>query len=191
MAAQDPDHAKRVPEVEDLAEQIGSFIAYWGFKKVHGHVWCRLFLARTPLDASSLMAILGISKALVSVTLKELLEFGVIVETGKSERGTRLYAAVDDVAAPIIDTLRRRERRMLSRIESAQGLLEGLSEQEQTQGGLDSGRIVTLGQLIRIAAIGLDQLIKGGGVLAFPPFLAHLARLPLSDESKPDPSTPH
>ena len=89
------------PELEDLAHQIGEFMEYWGFKKVHGQIWCHLFLSSTPLDASELMSRLGISKALVSISLKELLKYEVIRESGKSDRGTRCYQATEDVMTPI------------------------------------------------------------------------------------------
>jgi DNA-binding transcriptional regulator GbsR (MarR family) len=151
------------PEIEDLADQIGSFIEYWGFKKVHGQIWCHLSLSLKPLDASELRERLSVSKALVSVSLKELLEFGVIHECGKSERGTRLYRAVDDVMIPIIEILRRRERRMLSRIESAYHLLGRLSSEEALHANLDPLRVAYVGQLISLAGLGLDHLIKGGG----------------------------
>lgn len=132
---------------------------YWGFKKVHGEIWCHLFLSKQGLDAADLMARLNISKALVSISLKELQEFNVIEETGKSDRGTRLYAAKPDIVTPIVDTIRRRERRMMGRIQSAHTLLSGLPETERARLDIDWGRVAYLGQLIEIANAGLENLI--------------------------------
>lgn len=149
-----------LPEVEDLAEQIGRFIEYWGFKKVHGQIWCHLYLSATPLDAAAIMAKVGISKALVSISLKELQEFGLIAEVGKSPRGTRTYQATDDVVSPILATIRRRERRLISRIESSYSLLSKLSAKELTRHDLNTKRMSYLGVLIKIANFGLDTIVQ-------------------------------
>ncbi|MGA3762246.1 ArsR family transcriptional regulator, partial [Bacillus velezensis] len=85
------------PELEDFAEQIGQFIEYWGFKRVHGRLWVHLMLSEAPLDASQLIRRLRVSKALVSMSLGDLLEYDVIEEAGKSARGTQLYRAREDV----------------------------------------------------------------------------------------------
>ncbi len=148
------------PEMEDLAQEIGQFMEYWGFKKVHGEIWCHLFLSKQGLDAAELMARLKISKALVSISLKELQEFQVIEEVGKTDRGTRLYVAKPDIVTPIVDTIRRRERRMMARIESAHSLLSRLPESERARMDIDWNRVNYLGQLIEIANAGLENLIK-------------------------------
>lgn len=148
------------PEIEDLAQEIGQFMEYWGFKKVHGQIWCHLFLSTNGLDASDLMARLGVSKALVSISLKELQEFQVIEEAGKSERGTRVYCAKPDIVTPIVETIRRRERRMLSRMQAAHSLLEGLPETEKDEVDLNWERVRYLGQLIELASQGLENVIK-------------------------------
>lgn len=110
-------HLRVPPEMEDVASQIGEFIEYWGFKNVHGRIWTHLFLAETPLDASDIVERLCISKALVSMSISDLLEYEVIQFAGKSERSTVLYKANPNVTSVIVNVLRKRERRMLSRID--------------------------------------------------------------------------
>lgn len=160
------DEKKTLPELEEFANQVGSFMEYWGFKKVHGQIWCHIYLSDMPLDASELMRRLGISKALVSISLKELLDFEVIEEVGKSERGTRLYKAREDLGATILDTLRRRERKMMARILAAFSLLEKLDVGELQVNGIEQKRLHVLGLLIRMVDLSLDQMIrKQGGSL--------------------------
>ena len=154
------DEWKNLPELEEFANQVGSFMEYWGFKKVHGQIWCHIYLSNEPLDASELMKRLEISKALVSISLKELLDFEVIVEVGKSARGTRLYRARDDLRATILDTLRRRERKMMSRIMGAFSLLEKLDEAELQAYKIEKARMDFLGLMIRMVDMSLDQIIK-------------------------------
>lgn len=154
------EEGKTLPELEEFANQVGHFMEYWGFKKVHGQIWCHIYLSDHPLDAAELMRRLQISKALVSISLKELLDFGVLEEAGKSPRGTRLYRAREDLGATILDTLRRRERKMMARILAAYSLLEKLDEEELNQHGIERQRVGLLGALIRLVDQGLDQMIK-------------------------------
>lgn len=151
---------KTPPELEDFADQIGFFMEYWGFKKVHGQIWAHIYLSSKKLDASDLMQRLGISKALVSISLKELMDFGVIEEVGKSSRGTRIYQATDDITKPIIETLRRRERRLMSRILSTYSLLARLEDEDCKMMGIEKSRLDYLGHLIQLADIGLEHVIK-------------------------------
>jgi DNA-binding transcriptional regulator GbsR (MarR family) len=154
------DEWKNLPELEEFASQVGSFMEYWGFKKVHGQIWCHIYLSSQALDASELMKRLNISKALVSISLKELLDFEVIEEVGKSARGTRLYKAREDLRATILDTLRRRERKMMARIMGAFSLLEKLDETELQAHKIEQQRLAFLGLMIRMVDMSLDQMIK-------------------------------
>lgn len=154
------EDGKKLLELEEFAQQVGQFMEYWGFKKVHGQIWCNIYLSREPLDAAELMRRLQISKALVSISLKELLDFEVLEEAGKSARGTRLYRAREDLGATILDTLRRRERKMMARILAAYSLLEKLDAEELERHGIDRSRVGFLGSLIRLVDQSLDQMIK-------------------------------
>lgn len=148
------------PELEDFAAQIGTFMEYWGFKRVHGQIWVHLFLSNSPLDAAELMSRLGISKALVSISLKELQDFGVISEVGKSSKGTRVYKAIDDISKPILDTIRRRERRLLARVLSSYSLLSRLDDEEYRSLDISRNKLDFLGQFINLVDQGLEQLVK-------------------------------
>jgi len=149
-----------LPELEEFASEVGQFMEYWGFKKVHGLIWSHIYLSQKPLDATELMRRLQISKALVSISLKELLDFAVIEEAGKSERGTRLYSAREDLGATILDTLRRRERKMMARIRTSHSLLERLEADELEFHGIAQQKVALLGMLIRLVEQSLDHMIK-------------------------------
>ncbi len=149
-----------LPELEEFASEVGQFMEYWGFKKVHGLIWSHIYLSQKPLDATELMRRLQISKALVSISLKELLDFAVIEEAGKSERGTRLYSAREDLGATILDTLRRRERKMMARIRTSHSLLERVETDELEFHGIEQRKVALLGMLIRLVEQSLDHMIK-------------------------------
>lgn len=148
-----------LPEMHDLAEQIGEFIHYWGFKRVHGRIWTHLYVAQKPLDAADLVRQMKISKALVSISLRELLEFEVIEEVGKSSRGTHLYRTNPDILKVILAVLRQREKRILSRIQSAQESLQRTSKDDRATHGMSDQNIAQLGQLIQNASVGLESFI--------------------------------
>jgi HTH-type transcriptional regulator, glycine betaine synthesis regulator len=150
------------PEWEELAEQVGHFIEYWGFRAVLGKIWCHLFLSKDPLDASELISRLQVSKALMSISLKELLDYKVIEVFGKSERGTTLYSPNPELTDVILNVLRRREKKMLSQIGAAQQVLRDLPDQEKQEANIDSARLEHLGEMIRSAQAILGALVNLG-----------------------------
>jgi DNA-binding transcriptional regulator GbsR (MarR family) len=149
-----------LPEVRDFADQVGEFIQYWGFKKVHGRIWTHLFLSKTPLDAAEIMKRLSISKALVSMSLSDLLAYDVVEEMGKSTRGTLTYAANADVLSVILNVIRQRERRMFSRIVAAHKLLDSVSATEQKTAGIDRERLEAMGGLINLGYEALETFLS-------------------------------
>ncbi len=147
------------PELEDLAEQVGEFIRYWGFKKVHGKIWVHLFLSKDPLDAADLMARLKISKALASMSLQELVDYGVILNQGKGAKGTVVYRANPNVMEAILNVLRSRERKMLARIQASFKSVKKASDKE-----IDGEKVETLGQLLDTTETLLDGFLSFGPV---------------------------
>src|SRR5258708_3849854 len=73
-------------EIESLSNEIGKFIHHWGFKKIHGKIWTHLYLSETPLDAGTLMKRLDVSKALMSLSLRDLLKYKVIIRAFETSR---------------------------------------------------------------------------------------------------------
>lgn len=148
-----------LPEMQELSEQIGEFIHYWGFKRVHGRIWAHMFLAQKPLDAADLVTQMKISKALVSISLRELLEYEVIQEVGKSPRGTNLYRTNPDILSVILSVLRQREKRMLSRIQAAQEALDRVPDTDMNSAGISKKHLDQLGSLVLKATMALESFI--------------------------------
>ena len=148
------------PELVELAEQLGDFMEYWGYKKIHGQIWCHIYLAAAPLDAGDIIDKLGVSKALVSITLKELMQYGVIEEAGKSAKGRRAYKAHSDISKPIFETLRRREQLMISRIIAAYRNLARVPAEELKQAGIQKAKLAALGRIIKLVDLSLQALVR-------------------------------
>lgn len=113
-------------QVVRVCEAVGAFIEYWGFKSVHGRVWTLLALRGEPMSQSEIAALLGISRSLVSGTVAELCEHGLLrrVDGGRNAP----YEAVVDVWPVISDVLRAREWML---IESARVALEAAVEEAE------------------------------------------------------------
>ncbi|MBX3022351.1 MAG: hypothetical protein KF799_11820 [Bdellovibrionales bacterium] len=148
------------PELEDLANEVGDFICYWGFKKIHGRLWTHIYLSNDPLDAGQLMQRLRVSKALISLSLNDLLRYDVIIENGKSARGTQTYVGNPDVLDVILNVLRRRERKMLAKAETSHRMLTSLSPERQNRASLHSERVAALGRMIHQAQNALSSLLE-------------------------------
>lgn len=154
------EHEMLPPELEDLASEVGDFICYWGFKKVHGRLWTHIYLSSAPLDAGQLMQRLSVSKALISLSLNDLLRFDVIHEAGKSVRGTQTYVSNPDVLDVILNVLRRRERKMLARAETSHRMLSTLNPERMQKASLQGDRIDSLGRMIHQATNALASLLE-------------------------------
>ncbi|CAN5438755.1 hypothetical protein BH10BDE1_BH10BDE1_05830 [soil metagenome] len=164
-----PHKRKPSPELEDVVSQIGDFIEYWGFKNVHGRIWAHLFLAGCGLDSNDLIQRLGISKALVSMSISELMEYDVIRAGGKSDRGTILYNCNGDLPTVIANVLRKRERRLLARLSAATRTLTSMPREMDGKCEVTRERIEKLDGMVRTAESALDGLLLFREV-SFAPF---------------------
>ncbi len=90
-----------------VCDSIGEFIAYWGFKSIHGKLWTLLALRRQPQTQIALAQTLGVSRSLVSGSIAELQRFGLVRPV--SDHRNAPFEAVVDVWPTIADILRTRE----------------------------------------------------------------------------------
>ncbi len=112
--------------VLQVCDAVGAFIAWWGFKAVHGRIWTLLALHRGPMSQASVARTLGISRALVSSAMHELSEYGLVRPVRDGRHAP--WIAVMDVWPVIADVLRSREWMM---IETARVALEAAIEEAE------------------------------------------------------------
>lgn len=96
-----------------VADAVGEFIAWWGFKAIHGRIWTLLALSSNPRSQAEVADLLGVSRALVSTATHELHERGLVRPVGASRQAP--WTAVMDVWPVIADVLRDREWIMIER----------------------------------------------------------------------------
>ncbi len=149
-----------LPEVEQLARSVGEFIQYWGFKRIHGQIWTHLYLSTEPIDAGELIKRLGVSKALISMSLAELANYDVISECGKGPKNTLIYTANKDITKVITNVLRRRERQMLSQVDAACRLVSDLNQQDKDSMQIDTQQVKKLTEIVSHAQMGLSAILS-------------------------------
>ena len=140
-----------------IADKIGHFIEYWGFKAVHGRIWTLIFLSPEPVDAGYLISNLKISKTLVSMTLKDLLSYQVIIEIKKERPGTQKYKINPDIMGVIFDVIRKRELRMLEDIKSCFKNVGNFNPDEN----ICAQRLRQLESMVNCAHLLLESVVRG------------------------------
>jgi len=77
-----PRHPEQTDDpILQVADAVGGLIQFWGFKRNMGRVWTVLYLSSDPLSAADLQNRLSMSTGAVSMTVNELLNWGVVKKT--------------------------------------------------------------------------------------------------------------
>jgi DNA-binding transcriptional regulator GbsR (MarR family) len=148
----------------DLAVAVGEFIEYWGYKKVHGQVWMYLYLKKDPISSAELKQKLGISKALLSMTLADLKAYNVVLTQGKGKHGAELLYANPDLVDGILKVLKKREKQMIEKVAGLIDRLVQLPKQDLEQLGISQQRLLHLGKFVHFGQYTLNSILKLGKV---------------------------
>ncbi len=146
-------------EVDELSDRIGEFIRYWGFKKIHGQVWCYLYLSECPLDASQLIERLNVSKALMSKTISELLEYKVIIAIDDC-RKKRRYSSNPDILHVITSVLRQREKEIIGEVHKHFRAVESFSDEQFKEACISKTQVEKLGKMVQFSEFFLNALLR-------------------------------
>lgn len=103
--------------VLDVCERTGDFIAWWGFRAIHGRVWTLLALLDRPLSQSDMAELLGVSRGLISGAVAELEDWRLVMRVSEDRRAP--IVANLDVWPVITHVLRRREWMLLEGVRVA------------------------------------------------------------------------
>lgn len=143
----------------EVLQTVGFFIQYWGFKEVHGQVWACIFLADKPVDANHIIAQLKLSKAAISLAIKDLTHYSVIQELEKKEPSTRKYISNPNLVEVILNVLRQREKKMLSQIVAATKALSDLDKNDLSKWSVSKEKTKALMSMSQGAQAILDQIL--------------------------------
>lgn len=147
-------------QLNRLAEQIGNFIEYWGFKKIHGQIWTHIYLSTEPLSALQLIDRLKVSKALISLAMTDLISYQLLIQTPESlDKKNKFYTANPNVFEAIRFVLETRELHMLNQVSSEHRLLRELKQKNKNE-PIDEKKLKHLGQMIGGAETALGSLMR-------------------------------
>lgn len=168
------------PEVEEararavgiVADTVGELMRFWNFKPSMGRIWTVLYLSPEPLDAEQIEAATGLSSGNVSMTLQELLQWGVVRRVPGVGSRRRLFEAETDVWALIARVFRERELRLVERsvdqLEEALRILESEGKGHDASSILQSRFLVTrVTRLLDLARTGkkiVQRMSRTGAV---------------------------
>ena len=147
------------PQLQELEKIVGQFMEYWGFKNIHGRIWTHLYTSKSPLDSTELMDRLGVSKGLMSIAIRDLLEYDVIKTDHVGRHGTVFFVANTDLLGVITNVLKVRESKMLSLAQKSCEALKKLKAQELEGAGIDADKIQSVLELTESAQLLLQTFL--------------------------------
>jgi DNA-binding transcriptional regulator GbsR (MarR family) len=151
-----------------VSDAIGRLMQFWGFKRNMGRIWTILYLSERPLTAQDLRARLQLSTGAVSMTVTELLRWGVVkkvwIQGGRREH----FAAEGNLWKMISRVLREREgAEILDTITAMEEALRAIEPQTRSADAQQRERAVVqrerIRQLLELARLGkqlLDALVS-------------------------------
>jgi HTH-type transcriptional regulator, glycine betaine synthesis regulator len=111
------DHSGPSPEAEPIIKQFvehwGLMARTWGINSSMGELFALLYITGTDWTADDLRHRLGISRANVSMNLRELLSWGVVHKVHRAGERRELFRAETDVWTLFRKILAERKRREL------------------------------------------------------------------------------
>ena len=81
------------PSEAAVSDVVGKLIEFWGFKRNMGRIWSVLYLSPDPLSAEDLRQSLKLSSGAVSMTVNELLRWGVVRKVWVQRERKDFYTA--------------------------------------------------------------------------------------------------
>ena len=151
-----PEPGEGLPRWETLAiDAVGNVIEFWGFKHNQGRVWALLYLRGTSMSAPQLEDELGLSKGAVSMLVRDLERWGVVLRIRQPGTGAWHYRAETDLVRMVSRVIQAREGAYITRIradlEEARRLAAG--------GGAGRERLQRIERMATLAS-GAERALK-------------------------------
>lgn len=151
-------------ELLALEDTVGDFMQYWGFKKIHGRIWLHLYTSDKPLDSAELMKRLKVSKGLMSLAMRELIEYKVIQAAATGPHGTVFYEANSDIQGVITNVLKSRETAMLEKTMRLTKKLQGVGADSLKKSGISAERVDSVAAMTESAQTLLGVFLALGPI---------------------------
>ena len=153
-----------------ISDSIGRLIEFWGFKRNMGRLWSILYLSDRPLSAPEIQARLQLSSGAVSMTLNELLRWGVVKKVWLQGERRDHYTAEGNFWKMISRVFKERERvEVLDAIDIMEDAIRFLKDkakdpESESRAQFQEARVRELLDLARLGKQLLDTLVKDATV---------------------------
>jgi HTH-type transcriptional regulator, glycine betaine synthesis regulator len=155
------------PSEAAVSDVVGRLIEFWGFKRNMGRIWSILYLSPEPLSAEDLRQALRLSSGAVSMTVNELLRWGVVRKVWVQGERKDFYTAEVQLWRMISRVFNEREKsEIVVAIESFEEALADVSKQRHSSDAKVRARAELqyerIKQLLELAKLGkrlLDTLL--------------------------------
>ncbi|ADO71947.1 GbsR/MarR family transcriptional regulator [Stigmatella aurantiaca] len=130
-------------------EAVGNVIEFWGFKRNQGRMWALLYLRGEPLTAGEIERELDLSKGGVSMLLRDLERWGVVLRVRPPSDTIWRYAAETDLVRMVTHVIAEREVGFIARIRADLAEARRLA---QNIGSVPAERLHRLERMATLAA---------------------------------------
>ncbi len=154
-----------------VSDAVGRLMEFWGFKRNMGRIWTLLYLSPTPLTAGDLKDRLLISSGAVSMTLAELIRWGVVKKVWVQGERRDFFSAEVALWRMISRVLGERERieigaavesfeRALQELEAARKAQAAKGGEARARADFQARRVRALLDLAKLGRTLLDALLS-------------------------------
>jgi DNA-binding transcriptional regulator GbsR (MarR family) len=151
-----PEPSAGLPRWETLAiDAVGNVIEFWGFKHNQGRVWALLYLRAVSMSATQLEDELGLSKGAVSMLVRDLERWGVVLRIRQPGTGAWHYRAETDLVQMVSRVIQEREGAFITRIRADLEEARRLA----AAGGAGRERLQRIERMATLAA-GAERALK-------------------------------
>jgi DNA-binding transcriptional regulator GbsR (MarR family) len=145
-----------LPRWEALTtDAVGNVIEFWGFKHNQGRVWALLYLRGTAMSATQMEDELGLSKGAVSMLVRDLERWGVVLRIRQPGTGAWHYRAETDLVRMVSRVIQEREGAFIARVRADLEEARRLA----AHGGVGRERLARL-ERIATLALGAERALR-------------------------------
>jgi len=152
---------KNLEAIDLVMDAAGRLFEHWGYRAIVGRTWAQILLSAHPLDAAALRETLHVSSGALSMSLKELVDLGLVFRESVSGKRRYFYRAETDFWVAATRVFQKRERKrfgtILEQIKSAERILASESSGANPNGE-DAFQLEQVRHLLRIGEFIVDLL---------------------------------
>jgi DNA-binding transcriptional regulator GbsR (MarR family) len=141
-------------------DAVGNVIEFWGFKRNQGKVWALLYLRDVTLTAAEIERELELSKGGVSMLLRDLERWGVVLRVRSTGETSWRYRAETDLLKMARHVVEEREFAFIARIRADLAEARKLAEADASTGKAQVARLMKMESLADATERALKLFLK-------------------------------